>query len=109
MGWLSKQPRKIMGRPMKYADLLEQLDEEDLFTPATIAITADESGYIDPDLPPEERRKRIQRIRITMGRLTKNRRFPPDGDGKRRLPCQAPMPAWFGWRWRWAAKGIKGP
>ena len=107
MGYLTREPKKIMGRPMKYTDLLGQLDEEDLYTPAAIAITADEIGYVDPDLPREERLLHLQRIRITMGRLSKNRKFPPGGDGMRRLPNQAPMPAWFGWRWRWAAKGIK--
>ena len=92
---------------MKYADLLDQLDEHTLFSPAVIALIAKETGYIDPNLPPKELQLHKQRIRITMGRLSKNRKFPDEGDGYRRLPNQAAMPAWFGWRWKEAARGIR--
>ena len=107
MAWLSKEPRKIQGRPMKYDDLLAQLSLDDLFSPAAIAAFACESNYIDAKLDPRKRALTKRRIRITLGRLTKNRNFPPEGDGMIRLPKQAPVPAWFGWRWRLAAKGIR--
>ena len=107
MGWLRREPRKLMGRPMKYADLLEKLEKRNLFTAASIAGIARDSGYIDPELSPEEFQRTVQRIRITLGRLTKNRGFPSEGDGWVRLPKQAAVPAWFGWRWRITTRGTR--
>ena len=106
MAWLSKEPKKVMGRPMKYRDLLEKLDVYDLYSPAAIARFGREANYIDATLSPEPQALASRRIRITFVRLTQNRSFPPEGDGMICLPKQRPMPAWFGWRWHLAARGI---
>ncbi|MBO1317961.1 hypothetical protein [Acanthopleuribacter pedis] len=83
---------------MKYSELIEQLNEDEIYTPATIADYAETIGYISGQDPEEVRLVR-QRIRIAMGRFSNNHNFPDEGDGFVTLRGQPPTPGWFGWRW----------
>ena len=86
---------------MKYDVLIEAMDEGDLYSPAAIVKFAEENGFLksDPEKP-KKRRLEKQRIRIAMGRYSNNHEFPDEGDGYLKVPGQAPVPAWFGWRWK---------
>ena len=90
---------KALGRPIKYGDLLNKLDGDQLFTPASIARFGVEVDYYE-GLSDEERTVLMKRIRLALGRLAKSRNFPPDGDGSIQLKGQALTPAWYGWRWK---------
>ncbi|MBO1320347.1 hypothetical protein [Acanthopleuribacter pedis] len=85
---------------MKYSILIEQLDEDEIYTPATIADFAEVSGFIDAPKDTNEYRLARQRVRIAMGRFSNNHRFPDEGDGFVTLKGQPPIPGWFGWRWK---------
>lgn len=84
---------------MKYKILIEMLDEDQIYTPATIAAFAEEKGFIQVQ---ESARRRLekQRIRIALGRFSNNHEFPDQGDGMVTIRGQAPTPGWFGWRWK---------
>lgn len=86
-----------IGRPRKYTRILNQLDTDKLYTPATIAKFAVKHGNITSD---ESEQRVYTRIRIALGRFANNHRFPDEGDGMVTIKGQAPCPAWFGWRWR---------
>ena len=91
--------KRPIGRPMKYRKLIERLEEDELYTPATIAMFADELGFIRDG---DEKSKRLdhQRIRIALGRFSNNHGFPDEGDGMVTIKGQSPTPGWFGWRWK---------
>jgi len=91
--------RNPIGRPMKYKVLLDQLDEDELYTPATITAMAERIGFVKAT-EPNQRRLEKQRIRISLGRFSNNHGFPDAGDGMVTLRGQAPTPGWFGWRWK---------
>ena len=93
------------GRPMKYKALLLALEDEETYTPATIAMFAEDNGFLQSD-PNDQRERRLEktRIRITLGRFTNNNHFPDEGDDKITLKGQPPIPAWFGWRWKASIK-----
>ena len=84
---------------MKYNNLIEMLQEDDLYTPATITALAEARGMVT-ETDPDKRRLEKQRIRISLGRFSNNHEFPDEGDGMVRVKGQAPTPGWFGWRWR---------
>ena len=86
---------------MKYRKVIETLEEDDLYTPATIAAFAIEIGFLP--LGPNLRLDK-QRVRIAMGRFSNNHHFPDEGDGMVTLRGQAPTPGWFGWRWKAALR-----
>ena len=88
---------------MKYRNIIVKLDPNTLYTPATIAIFAEEFGFLDTS---DFRRLRLakQRIRIALGRFSNNRQFPDEGDGMVTIRGQAPTPGWFGWRWQEAVR-----
>ncbi len=88
------QGRAPVGRPMKYAHIIESLNDEALYSPATIARFAGANGL----LPIVE--KAQQRVRVAMGRLRAYHDFPKHGDGTIRLSGQCPKPGWFGRRWK---------
>ena len=87
------------GRPIKYKDLLNQLNQNSLFSSAGIARFGIEVGYYE-GLTVDKRKKKMRQIYLALGRLAKSRNFPVFGDGIIRLDGQAPTPAWFGWRWQ---------
>lgn len=84
---------------MKYNKIIEALDENTLYTPASIADFALEEGFIT-DRTKEARKNRRNRIRIALGRFSNNHQFPGSGDGMVTLEGQAPTPGWYGWRWQ---------
>ena len=84
---------------MKYKSLIEALEEDDLYTPATIAAFAEETAYFE-ESDPQMKRLAKQRIRIALGRFSNNHQFPDEGDGMVTIKGQAPTPGWFGWRWK---------
>ena len=93
----------ITGRPMKYGRILQTLNEDELYTPATIAMIALKSDLCQPANTKEAKRT-YQRIRIALGRFSNNHHFPDEGDGIVTIKGQAPTPGWFGWRWKAAMR-----
>ena len=82
---------------MKYAQLIRSLDSDRLYTPALIANLAEENRTLVPGV---EKRLEKNRVRLILGRFVDKNDFPREGDGKVTLLGQAPVPAWFGWRWK---------
>ncbi len=95
------------GRPMKYEHILQQLSEDEIYTPAMIAMFALEHELVEPK-DTTEAKLIYQRIRIAMGRFSNNHQFPDEGDGFVTLKGQPPVPGWFGWRWIAAVHEVKG-
>lgn len=71
-----------------------------MYSPASIARFALEKGVLDT----ETLKQSYRRIRITLGRMTQNKRhlFPLGGDGTVFQKGQPPTPGWFGRRWKQA-------
>jgi len=88
---------------MKYKKVILQLDNYELYTPASIAAFAEKMGFFK-STDANSRRLDKQRIRISLGRFSNNHGFPDEGDGMVLLWGQAPTPGWFGWRWKEAAE-----
>ena len=86
-----------IGRPLKYRHIVALLEDNEVYTPATIANLAEALGQLDPCAP---LRLAKQRVRITMGRYANNHDFPKEGDDRVTIRGQAPTPGWFGWRWK---------
>lgn len=84
---------------MKYRVIIKRLEEDDLYTPATIAAFSERIGIIK-DIDPAQKRLTRQRIRIALGRFSNNHGFPDEGDGMVTIKGQSPTPGWFGWRWK---------
>jgi len=93
----------MIGRPQKYAAILWSLPDDELFSPATIAARAREIGLVGPAQDEARLKLLLQRIRISLGRLTHNHDFPRDGDGWVRVWGQGPIAGWCGWRWKTCA------
>ena len=94
--------KRSHGRPQKYRAILRALEAQTLYTPASVAIFAKENQMLERYRKDDESDNLLmQRIRITMGRMTNNHAefFPDEGDGVVTLPGQAPCPGWLGWRW----------
>ena len=83
------------GRPLKYLDILIQLEDKKLYKASTIADIPDWSHFSK-----EEERTERKRIRLAMGRLANSRDFPKFGDGTVSQPGQPPSSGWYGWRWK---------
>ncbi len=93
--------RRPVGRPRKYASIIDALDDDELFSPAVIARIARDKGLLAPFLKNEPNEAQVmQRVRIALIRLSNLHSFPDEGDGQVRIEGQAPVPAWFGWRWK---------
>ena len=102
---MAESSDRPQGRPMKYRDLLLSLEDDDIYTPSTIATLAKNRGMFESAWDdPKGIRLEHQRIRITMGRFSNNNNFPDKGDGQVVVPGQPPIPGWFGWRWKAAIK-----
>lgn len=93
--------KDYVGRPLKYKELIYDLEDDVIYSPAKIANHAQESGYI---LSRDKSVIRLhkQRIRIALARISSYRRFPDNGDGFVTAPGQAVTVGWFGWRWKHA-------
>ena len=75
-----------------YEHLLETLDDDHLYTAASIVMFARDHGLLTGKEPA---RIEMQRVRIILGRQARSRGFPADGD-----ELQSGIPAWLGWRWK---------
>ena len=90
-----------VGRPMKYDYVLRKLQDEELYSPASIAGFAEVHKLLTPFLDDEtDARKAKRRMRLALGRLSNLHQFPDEGDGRVYLFGQAPIPGWYGWRWK---------
>ena len=85
-----------LGAPFKYRSIIASLEDEVLYSAGAIARHARDHRFLNGTDPKQD----MQRVRITLVRLSKNHRFPDQGDGLITLPGQAPGPAWFGRRWK---------
>ena len=84
---------------MKYNTIIEALNQDTLYSPASIANFALEEGFVTGKTKKAKSDAR-NRIRIAMGRFSNNHQFPDSGDGVVILEGQAPTPGWYGWRWQ---------
>ncbi len=90
-----------VGRPRKYTGIIDALDDDELYSPAAIARIAKDQGMLAPFMKEETVEARVmQRIRIALVRLSNLHHFPDEGDGQIKIKGQAPVPGWFGWRWK---------
>lgn len=85
------------GRPKKYLTIVRKLDDYELYSPAQIGRAA---ANLMCTGGKEERKRMVQRVRITMARFATKHHFPHEGDGIVTLQGQAPTPGWYGWRWK---------
>lgn len=74
--------------------LFKELVDNDLYSPASLAMRSDLS------------RLDRQRLRIAMNRVMTQEAFPDNGDGRILYSGKVPIPGWFGWRWKRAC--LKG-
>lgn len=100
---LIKRPR--LGRPLKYKEIIEALNPDELYSAAKIVRFAEATEMLVPHLEedlPEDAAMELakRRIRITLGRFSSNRGFPRRGDGTVRLKGQPPVRGWYGRRWQ---------
>ena len=89
-----------VGRPMKYKNLVADLEDKTVYSPATIVNRGETRGLINPELTKEQRKKERLRIRHTLARFSSNHNFPIEGDGLVLIKGQTPIRGWFGWRWK---------
>ena len=96
-------PKPQVGRPLKYRQLLDILDDDTLYSPGSIARNGEEKGLL-PTMPTvAERNYRRLLIRHTLARFVFNHHFPKlgkGGDGLVKLIGQAPAQGWFGATWK---------
>ena len=85
---------------MKYRPFLEVLDDDQIYTPATIVRNGITKGLLDDRLKGDELRLQKLRIRHAMARYSANHFFPKKGDGYIDVPGQAPARGWLGKRWK---------
>ena len=58
------------------------------------------NAFGGPILDQNQLRSGLVDKRIAMGRFSNNHEFPPEGDGILKFKGNAPVPAWFDWRWK---------
>lgn len=90
------------GPRLKYRAFIDVLEEDLVYSPATIVRQGEVLGLLDLLLRGEDCRDVRRKIRHTLARLSTNRGFPYEGDGWVEIPGQAPLRGWFGWRWKQA-------
>ena len=91
---------KPKGRPMKYAHFITILEDQVIYTPATIVRYGASMGFFDKRLKGEALKAAKMKVRHTLARLSANRDFPKGGDGWTVIPGQAPLRGWLGRRWK---------
>ena len=85
----------------RYYGLFAVLSPMTLYTPATLATYAIENMLVVMETDIKHMRGRL---RTTFSRLSQSCTFTESlGDGSIIIPGQAPMVAYFGWRWQKAA------
>ncbi len=88
------------GRPMKYRHYIEILEDERIYTPATIVDHGIAHGLFPIDLKESAGQSLRLKIRHALSRLSLNRGFPRIGDGLVFVDGQAPSRGWYGFRWK---------
>ena len=93
--------QRAIGRPMKYRPFLEILEDDQVYTPATIVRNGMDHGLMDTRLKGEALRKQKLKIRHALARYSSNHFFPKKGDGYvDNIPGQPPSRGWLGKRWK---------
>ncbi len=98
-----------VGRPLKYLNFLEILDDETVYCPYTIFQAGRDHGLVahlagKDEIDPKEERLYKIRIRHTLARFVANHHFPEEGDGLVKIKGQTPPRGWKGSRWKKAAR-----
>lgn len=91
-----------IGRPLKYRAVLASLDDHELYSAGTITLYAVARELIENTFLAKTR------LRITLSRFSRNHRFPIRGDGVITMAGQAPIPGYWGHRWKIAAGILEG-
>lgn len=94
---------KRVGRPMKYGAYIDALDDDEVYSPASIVDNGISHGIFPKGLQKDQAKQERMRIRHALARFADNHAFPDEQDGLVRLRGQAKTPGWFGWRWKHAA------
>jgi len=96
-----------VGRPRKYNLFLQILDDETVYTLATIVSTGEKAGLFQPahglfekELTEQEIQQAMFRIRHTLACLQHNHHFPKTGDGIVIIKGHPPYQGWQGKRWK---------
>ncbi len=97
--WAGTAAARSPGRPMKYRHLIENLEDDVLYSAGAIVLNAIAKGLLD-EVPAEEMKQQKLRIRHTMCRFAKNHGFPKAGEGWVIIDGQAPTPGWRGATWK---------
>ena len=92
-------PKRQVGRPLKYRQLLDILDDATIYSPGSIVRNGEEKGLLPPLGPADQSQRRL-RIRHTLCRYAVNHKFPRPGEGWVKLDGQAPVPGWYGDTWK---------
>lgn len=77
----------------KYDDLLEKLNNDELYSAGSIVALARETAYMTEY-------NGLLRIRITLNARAARASFVSQSDGWVKLPRQSPTLGWYGWRWK---------
>ena len=103
----AESPKPRVGRPLKYRHLIDILEDDTLYSPASIVRNGEEKGLLpvpDGDVPfspaDQERSEQAMRIRHSLARFADNHKFPRPSEGFVKLFGQAPAPGWFGATWK---------
>ena len=91
----SKKP----GRPLKYTHFLTELEDDEVYSPGTIAQLGQDLGFLD-DVKQEEKKDARLLVRHTLARYRFNHDFPEDGDGTVKIRGQGASLGWTGERWK---------
>lgn len=83
------------GCPLKYADMTNNLLDDEIYSPACIVDQAMMDGRIDPDDMDQRRR-----VRMSFCKIRQARGFSETGDGLVRRRGQRPTIGHFGHRWK---------
>lgn len=89
-----------VGRPMKYRFLLEALEDNVIYSPATIVNYCLDTGVLDKTRPKAVLKLERTRIRHSLSRFSQNHGFPRGGDGPIDVSGQAMGVGWYGHRWK---------
>lgn len=91
---------KPIGRPMKYREFLEILEDDKVYAPSTILILGESKGLLEMTDDAQEMRNKRMRVRHALARYSANHLFSNRGDGLVFLKGQSPIRGWFGKRWK---------
>ncbi|CAM2008755.1 hypothetical protein [Acanthopleuribacter pedis] len=88
---------------MKYASIVLELPDNELFTPAKIFRFALERGLLER-FGLEDMERLRYRIRVNLAQFSTRHKFPKSGDGVVFLPGQPATAGWVGRRWKEAMR-----